>query len=76
MIYAHVSPNYIISINDTIQKGQLIGHVGPKYISDVINNPYKDSSGKATNGASTGCHLHLGIKKDGVAVNPLNYFSF
>jgi len=25
-------------------------------------------------GATTGCHLHLTIKKDGQAVNPLDFF--
>lgn len=32
----------------------------------VIGNP--------TNGATTGTHLHFTIKKDGQAVNPLDYF--
>ena len=75
IIYGHVSPNYIISQNQNISKGDLIGFVGPKYIYDVINNPYSDSKGNPTNGATTGPHLHLSIKKDGKAVNPLNYFS-
>ena len=29
----------------------------------IINNPYKDSYDNPTNGATTGCHLHLTIKK-------------
>jgi len=48
--------------------------VGPKYVENVPNNKYKDSSGRTTNGATTGCHLHLTIKKDGQAVNPFDYF--
>ena len=71
-----MSPNYIISKNQEIHKGDLIGFVGPKYINDIINNPYSDSKGNPTNGATTGPHLHLSIKKDGKAVNPLNYFNF
>lgn len=74
-IYHHVSPNYIIKIGDFVYSGQVIGHVGPKNVYGVKNNPYKDSSGKPTNGATTGPHLHFTIKKDGRAVNPLNYYS-
>lgn len=48
--------------------------MGPKYVENVPNNKYKDSSGRTTNGATTGCHLHLTIKKDGQAANPLDYF--
>lgn len=73
-IYHHVNPNYIIKVNDIVKAGQVIGKVGPKNVYGVKNNPYRDSSGKPTNGATTGPHLHLTIKKDGRAVNPLNYF--
>ena len=73
-IYHHVDPNYIIKVNDLVKAGQIIGKVGPKNVYSVKNNPYKDSNGNPTNGATTGPHLHLTIKKDGTAVNPLNYF--
>ena len=73
-LYHHVSPNYIVKVGDYIYAGQVIGKVGPKNVYGVKNNPYKDSSGKPTNGATTGPHLHFTIKKDGIAVNPLNYF--
>ncbi len=72
--YCHISPNFIVSKNDYVEKNTLIGYVGPKNIYTEPNNPYKDSFGKPTNGATTGCHLHLTIKKDGKAVNPLNFF--
>ena len=71
--YCHVSPNYIVTIGNSITSGEIIGTVGPKYISQG-NSSYKDSSGRFTNGATTGCHLHLTIKKDGIAVNPLLFF--
>ena len=44
ILYAHVSPNYIVSINDTVFSNQPIGNVGPKYIEDFPNNIYYDSS--------------------------------
>jgi len=73
-MYHHVSPNYIVKIGDYVYSGQIIGQVGPKNVYGIKNNPYKDSNGKPTNGATTGPHLHFTIKKDGKAVNPLNYF--
>ena len=60
---------------DIVQMGSIIGNVGPKYVNKTQDNPYKDSSGRSTNGATTGCHLHLTIKKDGIAVNPLLFFN-
>ena len=40
----------------------------------MAGNTYHDSSGKPTNGATTGPHLHLGIRKDNNYVNPLDFF--
>ena len=72
--YCHVSPIMYVSKGDHVVKGQLIGTVGPKNIYGIVNNPYRDSSGNPTNGASTGCHLHFTIKLNNQAVNPLNYY--
>ena len=73
VIYAHVSPDFIVRKNQKILKGNKIGEVGPMYIDSSENTKYFDSNGRKTNGALTGTHLHITIKKDGIAVNPLDY---
>ena len=72
--YCHVSPNFIVSVGQIVTTGEHIANVGPKNVYGIPNNPYKDFKGNPTNGATTGCHLHFGIKKDGIAVNPLDFF--
>lgn len=72
--YCHVSPIMYVSTGDSIKKGQFVGTVGPKNVYGIINNPYKDSYGNPTNGATTGCHLHFTIKLNSKAVNPLDYY--
>ena len=72
--YCHCDPNFIVKVGDQVKQGQVIGHVGPKYVYGVPGNQYSDSTGKPTNGATTGCHLHLGIRIDGKYQNPLDFF--
>lgn len=72
-IYAHVSPQFMVQVGDIINRNQIIGNVGPKYVEKTPENKYVDSTGKSTNGSTTGPHLHFSIKKDGIAVNPLDY---
>ena len=74
--YCHVSPIFIVNRHDEVKAGQVISIVGPKNVYGIENNPYHDSNGNPTNGATTGCHLHLTIKREGVAVNPLDFFNF
>ena len=74
LVYHHVSPTFIVSVGQFVYQGQVIGHVGPKNVYGVFNNPYKDSSGNPTNGATTGPHLHFTVKKNNQTVNPLDYF--
>ena len=73
--YCHISPNFLVSIGDYVSKGSIISNVGPYNVYGVPNNPYKDSKGLPTNGASTGAHLHLTVKKNGSLINPLTLFS-
>ena len=73
--YCHVSASFLVSQGEYVIKGSVIANVGPKNVYNVPNNPYKDSNGNPTNGATTGPHLHLTIKKDGKTVNPLDYIS-
>ena len=69
--YCHVDPNYIIYVGQYVKKGQLIGKVGPEYVYSVPDNPYTDENGNPTNGATTGPHLHLTIRKNGELIDPL-----
>lgn len=73
IIYAHVSPHFVVRKNQNIFKGEKIGEVGPLYVECSENTKYFDNNGKKTNGATTGPHLHITIKKDGIAVNPLDF---
>ena len=73
--YSHISPKFIVNVGDTIFQSQLIANVVPKCIENIPNNPYIDSCGRQTNGATTGCHLHFSVKIDGKAIDPLKLFN-
>lgn len=72
--YCHVSSSMFVERGEMVSKNEIIGMVGPKNVYGIINNPYKDSDGKPTNGATTGSHLHFTIKENGIPVNPLDYY--
>lgn len=69
--YSHCSPNFIVTVGQEVKRGKIIGEVGPKNVYDVPNNPYKDSEGNPTNGATTGCHCHFTVRRDGEYIDPL-----
>ena len=73
--YAHVNPNFIVHIGDKVYQNQHIANVGPKYVESKSFTTYKDSTGKSTNGATTGPHLHFAISKDGKKIDPQSLYN-
>lgn len=61
-LYSHLSENFIVNIGQYVSCGEVIGYVGPKYLSSGI-----------LNGNTTGPHLHFSIFVDGSTVNPLDF---
>lgn len=68
--YGHVNPNFLVSKGSIVKQGDVVAKVGPKYVSKTNYTSYTDSSGKCTNGATTGAHLHFAISKNGKRIDP------
>ena len=58
-LYCHTSENYVVKVGDFVNKGDIIGFVGPKYLSNGN-----------LNGNTTGPHLHFSIFKDNTTIDP------
>lgn len=60
-LYGHMSETFIVKTGENIQRGECIGYVGPKYLSNGILNGY-----------TTGPHLHFSVyNSEGKAIDPL-----
>lgn len=60
-LYGHCSPNYIVSVGQTVKAKEKVALVGPKYLSN----------GKL-NGFTTGQHLHFTLYYNGKLIDPLS----
>ena len=72
--YCHTSPHFNVKLHQIVKKNYCIGYVGPKNVYGINNNPYKDSDGRPTNGATTGTNLHFSIKVDGKTTDTMDYY--
>ncbi len=60
-MYCHISETFLVNVGDYVQKGELIGYVGPKYLTNGIQN-----------GNTTGPHLHFSILRNNSYIDPLS----
>ena len=44
ILYAHVSPNFIVNNNDIVYPNMLLANVGPKYVNHNFPDKYHDST--------------------------------
>lgn len=61
-LYGHMSETFIVRTGENVHRGDCIGYVGPKYLSNGVLNGY-----------TTGPHLHFSVyNSKGKAINPLS----
>ena len=60
-LYGHCSPEYIVTIGQSVKAKQKVAYVGPKYLPD----------GKL-NGFTTGQHLHFTLYYNNKLIDPLS----
>lgn len=60
-LYCHISEIFLVKIGDYVSQGDIIGYVGPKYLSNGLQN-----------GNTTGPHLHFSILYNNTYVDPLS----
>lgn len=60
-MYSHCSPNYVVSVGQTVKAKQKIAYVGPKYLPN-----------SKLNGFTTGQHLHFTLYYNNTLVDPLS----
>lgn len=58
-LYGHLSPNFRVTVGQSVKNYTIVGNIGPKYLDN----------GKL-NGMTTGPHLHFTLYKNGKLVNP------
>ena len=59
-LYSHLSENFIVQVGQYVSTGEVIGYIGPKYLSNGI-----------LNGNTTGPQLHFSIFVNANHINPL-----
>jgi len=56
-----MSEDFVVNIGDYVNQGEIIGFVGPKYLSSGVMN-----------GNTTGPHLHFSVFYNDSSINPLD----
>lgn len=60
-LYCHISETFLVKVGDYVSQGEIIGYVGPKYLSNGLKN-----------GNTTGPHLHFSILCNNSYIDPLS----